>query len=66
MDKQIEEKIKAAEQADAFLITVTRREGTKLYHWQANSFDFYYKDLMPSLEEVKKLIMKEHPGMKYV
>jgi len=66
MDKKIKEKVKAAEQSDAYFVTITRREGNTLYHWQANSFDFYYKDLLRSLEEVKKLIMKEHPGMKYV
>ena len=66
MDKRIEEKVKAAEQSDAYFVTITRREGDKLYHFQTHSFDFYFKDLVPSIEEVKKLILKEYPGMKYV
>ena len=64
--KKIIEKIDEAEKADAYFITVTFRQGDILHHFQSHSFNFYFKDLLPSIEEVKKLILKEYPGMKYV
>lgn len=61
-----EEQINKAKKADACFITVTRREGDKLYHYQTHSFGFYFKDLGPSLKEIRKLLIKEYPGLKYV
>ena len=63
---KIQEQIETAEQSDAYFITITRKEGDKLYHFQTHSFGFYYKDLLPSLEAIRKLLEKEYTGMKYV
>jgi len=65
LDK-IQEQIEKAEKSDAYFVTITRKEGDKLHHFQTHSFGFYFKDFLPSLTEIRKLLEKEYPGMKYV
>ena len=66
-EKSIEELtrevLELAENSDGYLVTISRREGDRLLHWQYHNFDFYYKDLLPSIEEVKKLIMSQYHNL---
>jgi hypothetical protein len=57
---KIDKVINDALASDGYLITVSRRVGDKLYHWQIHNFEFYYLDLLPSLDEIKKLIMERY------
>jgi hypothetical protein len=66
MKRSLRGRIKAALKSDAYFITITRRDGTKLYHYQVHSQDFLYDDFKRSFEEIYKLLEKEYPGMKYV
>ena len=57
---KIQEHVEEALASDGYLITISRRVGDKLYHWQLHSFEYYYLDLLPSIEEIKKLIMEQY------
>lgn len=46
--------------AGSFFITITRKEGDQLFHYQAK-VDFSEDDCLPSLDEIRKLVEKELP-----
>lgn len=52
--------IEEAQEADGFFITVTRRVGDKLYHFQA-TIDFKTDDCILSLNECEKLVREANP-----
>lgn len=65
MNQRVLEKIEESERSDGYFITITRREGNTLKHWQINSEGFYYKDLLPSLTELRHLIEDTYPEIAY-
>ena len=60
MNESIENHIKKAEMADGYLITITRLENGKLKHWQKHK-GFFPKDILPSLQELKELLIRVYP-----
>ena len=66
MDRKIKKQIAKAEKSGAYFVTITYRDSDKLRHWQLHTADFYYKDLLPSIDELKKLIHQKYIGLKYV
>ena len=62
MNESIENHIKKAEEADGYLITVTRLEEGKLLHWQKHE-GFFPRDILPSLHEMKMILIKTYPHL---
>lgn len=58
--EELNQAIEEAQKADGFFMTVTRREGDTLYHYQAQ-FKFKPDDCILSLNEIEKLVRKNHP-----
>lgn len=57
MHGNVTKKLEEADKSDGYFITVTTLNGNKLSHYQQHQ-GFLKEDLLPSLEEIKKLIMK--------
>jgi len=62
---ELNKKLEEAEKADGFFVTISYRKGEVLHHYQAH-INFKQDDLLPSLEEVERLIKKEVPGIRAV
>jgi len=62
MNEIIEERIKKAQESDGYFITITRREGTTLKHWQKHE-GFFPQDVWDSLHEIKMMITKQYPDL---
>ena len=56
-NSEIVTELKKAGEADGFFITITRKEGKKLFHYQSH-VNFLPMDLIPSLDEIKKIWSK--------
>lgn len=57
MDKKITEKLEEASRSEGYFVTITRLNGGKLTHYQTQR-RFPKVDVLPSLEEIKNLIIK--------
>ena len=66
MNEKIKKQVEKAEGHGAYFMTITYRDDDGLKHWQFHTADFFYKDLMPTIDEIKNMIYREYPGLKYV
>lgn len=62
MKESIKDLIKEAEESGGYFITITRREGTTLKHWQKHE-GFFPQDIWDSLHEIKMMIAKIYPDL---
>jgi len=60
--EKLNQKLEEAQKADGFFITVSTRQGKTLSHYQIH-MNFKEDDLIPSLEEVMKLVKGNNPGL---
>lgn len=58
MDKNIMKQFEEAEKSEGYFITITALNDGRLNHYQQQK-RFPKEDLLPSLEEIKKLIIRE-------
>ena len=58
--EELNQKIEEAQEADGFFITITHRIKDKLYHHQTQ-IRFRPDDCILSLNEIEKLVHKDHP-----
>lgn len=60
MDEVLRKEIEEAEKADGFFITISRRNGEMLRHWQWHSHGFGFDNLAPSMAAVRKLAFDKY------
>ncbi len=58
--EELNQAIEEAQKADGFFVTISRREGDKLYHFQAQ-IKFKPDDCILSLNEIEQLVRRENP-----
>lgn len=58
----LKENLDKALESDGYFITITRREGTVLKHFQKHE-SFFPQDIWDSLHELKMMIAKIYPDL---
>ena len=66
MKTKLNETLRKARTNGVYFITITRVVDGTLRHYQIHTPGFPKADLLPSLEELAKLLIKEHPELNEV
>lgn len=61
--QELNKKIEQAEEAGSYFVTITRKEGEKLFHWMG-SIKFPKDDRAHSLRELLKMVPSAYSGKK--
>ena len=61
--EELNQKIEQAEESDSYFVTITRKEGEKLFHWMG-AVKFPKDDKAHSLRELLKMVPSRFKGAK--